>query len=82
MKIQFNMVINGKDQIEKKFEDTIKENPDIHMDLIKSFAHAVMMAFRFNKDDEISVNSFRGSKVIEPEVQVTHGVVDEKPIEK
>ena len=83
MKIQFNMIINGNEGIDKKFEDTIQQNPDLHLDLIRSFAHTIMMAFRFNKDDNISIESFKAGKLIEPPVEITQGVIpNEEACEK
>jgi hypothetical protein len=80
MKIQFNMVINGIDGIEKKFEDTIKENPDLHLDLIRSFAHTIMMAFRYGKEDNISIESFKAGRIVEPPIEITQGVIPNETV--
>jgi hypothetical protein len=86
MKIQFQMIIKGEEGIEKKFEDTLKEHPTIHLDLIRSFAHAVMMAFRYGEKDNITIETFKAGKLIEPIVEITQGLIPnesdkEKPID-
>jgi hypothetical protein len=65
MKIRFSIVMGGQESFQQKFESTLKENPNLHMDLIKSFGQAVMMACRLNETDHISIESFIAEKAIE-----------------
>lgn len=66
MKMQFTMVLQGKETLENKFKEAIQDNPQIHMELIRGMAQIVMLAFRLKEEDGISVESFRASKVEEP----------------
>ena len=63
--MHFSLVMEGQESFEKKFEQSLKDNPTLHMDLIKAFGHAVMMALRLNEEDKISIASFRAGKVNE-----------------
>jgi hypothetical protein len=65
MKMRFSIVMAGSESFEKKFDSALKENPNLHMDLIKSFGHAVMMALRLNEVDNISIENFRAEKAKE-----------------
>lgn len=71
MKMQFTLVIQGEDSLEKKFEKSIIENPTLHMDLIRSFGQTIMLALRLNEDDKISVESFRAGKAPDAPSQET-----------
>ena len=63
MRMHFTMVINGKETIETKFEEKVKSNPNLHMDLIRCMAHTIMLAFGLDEKDELSVESFRAGKI-------------------
>lgn len=63
MKMHFTLVLKGEDTLQKKFEESLQANPSLHMDLIRSFGQVVMLAFRLNEADGISVESFRAGKM-------------------
>jgi hypothetical protein len=63
MKIQFSIVLEGKESFDEKFKKSLDENPYLQIDLIKSFSLSIMMALRLNEDDKISVTSFRAGKI-------------------
>lgn len=65
MKMQFVLGVQGNDSIEKKFDTAIKENKELHMQLIKSFAHAVITALNLTEEDNLTIYSFRAHPVIE-----------------
>lgn len=67
MKMRFSMIMGGHETFHEKIENVLKENPTVHMDLIKAFGHAVMMAFRLNEKDNISIEGFRMEKMVEEE---------------
>lgn len=66
MNLQFNLVLNGEPSMIEKFHKTIQENPEMHMDLIRAITQSVMLAFRLNKDDNISITSFKAGKLADP----------------
>lgn len=63
MKMQFNLVINGADSMEAKFQKCFQENPNLTMDLVRSFGQIVMMAFRLDQSDNVTVEGFRAGKI-------------------
>lgn len=63
MKMEFKLLISGGDSLKKKFEETLKANPMLHMDLIRAFGHSVMMALRLNEEDKISIDGFRAGEI-------------------
>lgn len=63
MRMEFKLLISGGDSLKKKFEDTLKDNPVLHMDLIRAFGHSVMMALRLNEGDKISIDGFRAGEI-------------------
>jgi hypothetical protein len=64
MRMQFVLGIKGKDSIEKKFEKAIKENKNIHMQLIQAFSQAVLVSLNLKEDDDVTVESFRAEMII------------------
>lgn len=74
MKYGFNIVIKGLDSLEKKFDETLKNNPNLHMDLIRAFAQTVLIAFRLNEDDNITVEHFRAGKIEEQPTQINEEI--------
>lgn len=79
MKLKFTLVMAGKDTLEKKFEDAIEKNPALHMDIIRSFGQAIMLALRLNEADEITIESFRAAKLCDDQ-SITQKT-DEKVVE-
>lgn len=77
MKMQFTMVLQGKETLEDKFKEAIQHNPQIHMDLIRGMAQIIMLGLRLNEEDGISVESFRASKIEEPISEPIPGPVKE-----
>ena len=65
MRYHFTMVINGEDSLKDKIEEAIKTHPKIHVDLIKSFAQAVMLAFHLSDEDNIRIESFTAGRLTE-----------------
>ena len=63
MRMHFTLVIRGKENLEKKFEEAISQHPNLHMDLIRSFGQTIMTALRLNDSDEITIESFRAGKI-------------------
>lgn len=76
MKMHFTMIINGEDSVEKKFQDAIEKNPQLHMHLIQSFAHAVMMGLGLREEDNVNVCSFKVGKI--PEVAEAQPTIEKK----
>ena len=83
MKIQFSMTIKGEDIIYEKFVKTIESHPTVQMDLIKAFAQTIMMAFRLNAEDNVTIESFRAGRVQEESEQKPQEipVEEEKKVE-
>jgi len=69
MKMQFVLGIQGNASIEKKFDTAIKENKELHMQLIKSFAHAVITALNLTEEDDLTIYSFRAHPVMDPSLE-------------
>lgn len=69
MKFQFTLGIEGNESIEKKFKDAMEDNPQIHVELIKAFANAIMLGLRIKPEDNLVVTSFRAGKIEEIEEQ-------------
>ena len=65
MKFQFSLGIEAEESIEKKFKDAMEDNPHIHVELIKAFANAIMLALRIKPEDNLVVTSFRAGKIEE-----------------
>jgi hypothetical protein len=65
MKMHFTIVINGKDSLEKKFEEQVNSNKDLHMGMIRCFAQTIMLALHLDQSDDISVESFIAAKIPE-----------------
>lgn len=63
MRLQFNLIVSGNQNLKNKFEQTISENPRLYMDLIQSFGQSVMLCFRLNSEDEISIESFKAGEI-------------------
>lgn len=76
MKMEFKLLISGGDSLKTKFEETLKANPMLHMDLIRAFGHSVMMALRLNEEDKISIDGFRAGEIPNTD-PVTKAEVDE-----
>ena len=65
MKFQFSIGISGNDSIEQKFKDAMEDNPQIHIEFVKAFSQAIIMALRIKPEDNLVVESFRAGKVEE-----------------
>jgi len=65
MRMQFVLGIKGNDSIEKKFETAIKENKNLHMQLIQAFSQAVLVSLNLKEEDDVTVESFRAEKIVE-----------------
>lgn len=78
MKYHFTMVVNGEDTLKTKIEEAIKNHPKIHVDLIKSFAQAIMLAFHLSEDDNIRIESFTAGRIPEEanKAETTHENVE------
>jgi hypothetical protein len=63
MKLQFTLVINGGESLERKFENSIKSNPDLNLNLVQGFGQILTLAFGFNVADGITVDSLRVCKI-------------------
>lgn len=63
MKIEFKLLMSGEDSLKKKFHETLEKNPNLHMDLIRSFGQAVMLALRLDESDKIVIDGFRAGEV-------------------
>lgn len=63
--MEFSILINGGESLEKKFKKAVQENQNLHMDLIRSFGHTIMMALRLSEEDKISIDGFRAGEVSE-----------------
>jgi hypothetical protein len=74
MKMQFVLGVQGNDSLEKKFETAIKENKELHMQLIKSFAHAVITALSLTEEDNLTIYSFRAHPVLENPIEAENSV--------
>jgi hypothetical protein len=76
MIVEVKMSMKGNEGLKKKFEETVKNNPQIHMELLNSFGSAMVLAFNLKKEDEITVNSFRLAEVISEEILENKKTVD------
>lgn len=65
MKMHFSIVMAGENTLEEKFQESLKDNPNLHLELIRSFAQTIMLALRLKESDKISVESFRAGKIPE-----------------
>jgi hypothetical protein len=65
MRMQFVLGIKGDDSIEQKFEKAIKENKNLHMQLIQSFGQAVLLVLRLGEEDNVTIDNFRAEKLVE-----------------
>lgn len=63
MRMQFTMVINGQENLEKKFQEALDHNPGLHMHMIRSFGSTVMMALGLKESDNVIIESFRAGKI-------------------
>ena len=63
--MEFKLLVRGSESLKKKFEDSVKQNPALHMDLIRSFGQTVMLALRLNQEDNISIDGFRAGEISE-----------------
>lgn len=78
MKMQFNLVIKGNDSLEQKFKEALEQNPTLHLDLIRSFGQAIILGLRLKDDDGILIESFRASKIEEPQEPVVNVEMENK----
>ncbi len=69
MKVRFVMTMEGDEPLDDKLKKAVEENPGLHIDLIKSFGHAVMMALRLNDKDNIKVIGFTIGRIEEDETK-------------
>jgi hypothetical protein len=79
MRLQFNLVVKGNDNLTKKFEETIQNHPTFHIDLIQAFGQSIMLALRLTKEDEISIESFRAGQIPDdpiPETPQVEKIID------
>lgn len=65
MKMQFNMVIQGNETLEKKFYDSIQKNPKIQTGLIQGFGQTIILGLGLDETDNISIVSFRVGRIDE-----------------
>jgi len=65
MKMEFSILVGGGDSLREKFQKTLQDNPNLHMDLIRSFGHSIMMALRLAEGDGITIDGFRAGEVAE-----------------
>ncbi len=72
--MQFSMVIKGNETIEAKFQEALKRNPQVHMELVRVFGQAIMWAFQLNQADDVCIESFRGGRIPEEPVAIDPNV--------
>ncbi len=65
MKVRFQLVIEGGESLDEKLKKALQEDPTLHLELIRSFGCAVMMALRLKEHDNISVTHFNISRMEE-----------------
>lgn len=63
MRMEFKLQISANESLRTKFEETVKANPNLHMDLINSFMHAIFLALRLSKDEEVKIDGFRAGEI-------------------
>lgn len=80
MKLSLNMIMKLEDVSEEKFMSVAKAYPELHLDLLRVLAQSIMLAFRFDKSDNVSIESFRLGK-IEETVPVEVAPIEKKEIE-
>lgn len=66
MKMQITLVLSGKDTFEEKFKKIVENTPEIHLNLVRAMVTPIMLAFNLNESDEISIDGFKFTKVIDP----------------
>jgi len=71
MKMHFTLIIDGEDSLEAKFKKAVEENPNLHMDLINVFTHAVMKSLKLDQTDKITVTQFKAAKLVDASQQST-----------
>lgn len=73
-RMQFNLVIEGDENLENLFLKSVQEYPNMQKDLIHAMGHAILMALRLQQKDNISIVGFNCGFIKEEKKE-------EKPIE-
>ena len=66
MRYNFSMIIKAEDSIKEKFEKALADHPGLHMDLIKSFANAIMLGLRLDETDKVVIEHFSANPIADP----------------
>ncbi len=67
MRMEFKILIRGEESLRSKFKETLTNNPNLHLDLMRAFGNSIMMALRLNEGDNITIDGFRAGEVAVPE---------------
>lgn len=64
-KMNFNFVISGEGDFEKKFHEAVNRCPRKNVDLVRAIGSTLMLAFEWSEKDNVSFDSFKAGKIEE-----------------
>lgn len=67
MKISFTFLVKGEDSLLSKINAAGKENAQLQTDFVRCVGQLMVMAFKLNGDDKVSIDNFQVSKVEDQE---------------
>lgn len=67
MKMHFILVVEGEDTLKTKLEDAIKNNPNLHQEMIVGFCKTVFFSLNVEGSDEFKVIKFRAAEIPQDE---------------
>lgn len=62
MSFRFQMIIDGEQSLEEKLKKALDEHPTLHVDLVKCFVSAIILALKIKDEDNLSIERFSISK--------------------
>lgn len=65
MKMQFSFVIQGSDDLEKRFLDKMNKMPNMQMNIIQGFGNLVSLALDATPADNLSLIGFNAGRINE-----------------
>lgn len=70
-KMNFNFVISGEGDFDKKFHEALNRCPHKNVDLVRAIGSALMLAFEWSQKDNVSFDSFKAGKIeeVQPPIQ-------------